>query len=98
MAYCNKCGAYIPDGLSACLACGYDETAEKKQNTGTAARSTSDIIRERMEEQRKARQEENRRWAEQEETRRRQQEEALYRRQQEEAMRREFEGRGTRRR
>lgn len=28
MAYCNKCGAYIPDGQSKCLACGYDETEE----------------------------------------------------------------------
>ena len=27
MAYCKKCGAYIPDGLSACLACGYDDVA-----------------------------------------------------------------------
>lgn len=28
MAYCKKCGAYIPDGQTACLACGYDESAE----------------------------------------------------------------------
>ena len=28
MAYCKKCGAYIPDGQSQCLACGYDESAE----------------------------------------------------------------------
>ena len=76
MAYCNKCGAYIPDGLSACLACGYDESAQTKKNTGAAAKSTSDIVRERMEEQRRARQEENRRWAEQEESRRRQQEQS----------------------
>ena len=76
MAYCNKCGAYIPDGLSACLACGYDESAQTKKNTGAATKSTSDIVRERMEEQRRARQEENRRWAEQEESRRRQQEQS----------------------
>ena len=76
MAYCKRCGAYIPDGLSACLACGYDESAQTKKNTGAAAKSTSDIVRERMEEQRRARQEENRRWAEQEESRRRQQEES----------------------
>ena len=76
MAYCNKCGAYIPDGLSACLACGYDESAQTKKNTGAAAKSTSDIVRERMEEQRRARQEENRRWAEQEESRRRHQEQS----------------------
>lgn len=28
MAYCKKCGAYIPDGQTQCLACGYDESAE----------------------------------------------------------------------
>lgn len=28
MAYCNKCGAYIPDGQSKCLACGYNESEE----------------------------------------------------------------------
>ena len=44
MSYCKKCGAYIPDGLSACLACGYDETAQTKKDTGTAAKSTSDIV------------------------------------------------------
>ena len=26
MPYCKSCGAYIPDGLTACLACGYDDT------------------------------------------------------------------------
>ena len=35
MAYCDKCGAYIPDGQTKCLACGYDEAAEEKQNTVT---------------------------------------------------------------
>ena len=29
MAYCKSCGAYIPDGLNTCLACGFDEGAEK---------------------------------------------------------------------
>ena len=77
MAYCNKCGAYIPDGLSACLACGYDENAQTKENTATAsAKSKNDAVRQRLEEQRKARQEENRRWAEQEEARRQQQEQS----------------------
>ena len=31
MAYCLKCGAYIPDGQSGCLACGYDPEEEKKK-------------------------------------------------------------------
>ena len=42
MAYCKSCGAYIPDGQLVCLACGYDESAEKKSSTagsGSAAAS-----------------------------------------------------------
>ena len=37
MAYCKSCGAYIPDGQSACLACGYDETAEQGRASGSAS-------------------------------------------------------------
>ena len=74
MAYCKKCGAYIPDGLSACLACGYDENLANQDNAAAKTRVANDVVRERLEEQRRARQEENRRWAEQEEQRRRQQE------------------------
>lgn len=37
MAYCKSCGAYIPDGVTACIACGYDEAAEQQK---TSARST----------------------------------------------------------
>lgn len=37
MAYCKSCGAYIPDGQTACLACGYDENAEKTKTSGSAA-------------------------------------------------------------
>ena len=37
MAYCKSCGAYIPDGQTACLACGYDESAEAARSSGTAA-------------------------------------------------------------
>ena len=37
MAYCKSCGAYIPDGQTACLACGYDETAQQSKSSGTAA-------------------------------------------------------------
>ena len=36
MAYCKSCGAYIPDGQTICLACGYDENAEKKTTSGTS--------------------------------------------------------------
>ena len=37
MAYCKSCGAYIPDGQTACLACGYDETAQQSKSSGSAA-------------------------------------------------------------
>jgi len=41
MAYCKRCGAYIPDDLTACLACGYDDFAEKQkaaaESSGAAA-------------------------------------------------------------
>lgn len=30
MAYCDKCGAYIPGGQTKCLACGYDPEEEKR--------------------------------------------------------------------
>ena len=39
MAYCKNCGAYIPDGQNVCLACGYDENAEKQKSTGSGAAS-----------------------------------------------------------
>ena len=64
MAYCKKCGAYIPDGLTACLACGFDENLAAKENADTVAKTVNDRIKEELEEQRRARQEENRRWAE----------------------------------
>lgn len=34
MNYCPNCGAYIPDGATKCVACGYD-TEEKEKNTQT---------------------------------------------------------------
>ena len=46
MAYCVRCGAYIPEGQSICLACGYDpeaaqialrEKAEKEKNANSGA-------------------------------------------------------------
>ena len=39
MAYCKKCGAYIPDELTACLACGYDDLAEQQKGSSGAAAS-----------------------------------------------------------
>lgn len=39
MAFCDKCGAYIPDGQTACLACGYDaaESAKAEQEKAQQA-------------------------------------------------------------
>ncbi len=85
MAYCVKCGAYIPDGQKGCLACGYDPDTEMK--AAEAARSSSAAaqaqyqktkaenaeLRRRLEEQRKRSQEQNRQWAEQERRRREEQ-------------------------
>ena len=91
MAYCKKCGAYIPDGLSACLACGYDEAAEANQNGAAAAREQqNEDFRLKYEEERRRRQEDNRKWAEQERQRCLEEEERL-RRQAEERARRQAE-------
>ena len=80
MAYCLKCGAYIPDGQTVCLACGYNPADEekkkaesKKSRTGGAAyqySSSNEELRRRLEEQRKRTQEKNRQCAEQERVRR----------------------------
>lgn len=79
MAYCKNCGAYIPDELTACLACGFDEHAEqasaavrKKRAEQTAQ---EEDLRQVMHRHRMLQQEKNRQWAEQEKARREQQEE-----------------------
>ena len=38
MAYCNECGAYIPDGRTKCLACGYDAAEAEKSGEGDEAK------------------------------------------------------------
>ena len=86
MAYCRKCGAYIPDGQDACLACGFDETAEKANAAASAAaydfagKTEEDIraeeaARARAEKHRRDQQELHRKWAETEQRRRRMEEE-----------------------
>lgn len=77
MGYCTSCGAYIPDGQTKCLACGYDEAAKQQgaaQATAKAPASSgkehkyrqfdSDFLRQQLDEQRKRQQENNRKWAE----------------------------------
>ena len=79
MAYCKKCGAYIPDGIGACLACGFDENAGKAAAAAEAERKAAkkaqnDDMNEILERHRKLQQEKNRQWAEQEYERRQKQE------------------------
>lgn len=78
MGYCTSCGAYIPDGQTKCLACGYDEAAREQKSSGQAAAKEntsagsqrkyrqfdSDFLRQQLDEQRKRQQENNRKWAE----------------------------------
>ena len=73
MAYCDKCGAYIPDGQSKCLACGFDP-AEEEKRAAQAARQQADQ-RAKAEQRRRERQEINKKWAESEQQRRRERQE-----------------------
>ena len=43
MAYCDRCGAYVPDGQTRCFACGYDPAApaEIKHEAPAAAASAA---------------------------------------------------------
>ena len=72
MAYCEKCGAYIPDGQSKCLACGFDG-AEEERRAAQAARQQEDQ-RAQVEQRRRERQEINKKWVESEQRRRERQE------------------------
>lgn len=51
MAYCKSCGAYIPEGLTACIACGYDPVAEEqkaaREDSASAAKKESEKKRGR---------------------------------------------------
>lgn len=90
MAYCDKCGAYIPDGQSKCLACGFDP-AEEEKRAAQAARQQADQ-RAQAEQRRRERQEINKKWAESEQQRRRNMEELERRRKEaEEKAKREAE-------
>lgn len=90
MAYCDKCGAYIPDGQSKCLACGFD-SAEEEKYAAQAARQQEDQ-RAKAEQRRRERQELNKKWAESEQQHRRNMEELERRRKEaEEKARREAE-------
>ena len=90
MAYCDKCGAYIPDGQSKCLACGFDP-AEEEKRAAQAARQPANQ-RAQAEQRRRERQEINKKWAESEQQHRRNMEELERRRKEaEEKAKREAE-------
>ena len=70
MPYCDRCGAYIPDELSACLACGYDKDQETAKQAAAAAQAHREqeekFAREEAEKRRAQRQAYERSWAEEE--------------------------------
>lgn len=72
MAYCEKCGAYIPDGQSKCLACGFGPAEEEKRAAQAAQQQENQ--RAQAEQRRRERQEINKKWAESEQRRRERQE------------------------
>ena len=84
MAYCGKCGAYIPDGMTRCLACGYDEHAEQTA-AQYAYKYDEAQAKKDYEAERERKQENNRKWAQEEYARRKQQQAEDARRAREEA-------------
>ena len=94
MAYCDRCGAYIPDGWTSCPACGYDSEQEAKQNQQAAAAKAHQAEqekydREEAEKRRAQRQAYDKVWAENEQRRRREEEEFRRRQQEQEERARE---------
>lgn len=75
MAYCVRCGAYIPEGQSVCLACGYDpeaaqlaaskKAAENNTRSGSASAARQYSSKSSNEELRKRLEEQRRRSQEQ---------------------------------
>lgn len=57
MSFCDKCGAYIPIGETACPACGYDPEAEAKKAKEAAERAAEEERRRAAEEARREREE-----------------------------------------
>ena len=55
MSFCDKCGAYIPIGETACPACGYDPEAEAKKAAEAAERAAEEERRHAAEEARRER-------------------------------------------
>jgi uncharacterized Zn finger protein (UPF0148 family)/uncharacterized membrane protein len=94
MAYCDRCGAYIPDGWTACPGCGYDkekETAQAQQAAAAQAHQAEQekFAREEAEKRRAQRQAYDKVWAENEQRRRREEEEFRRRQQEQEERNRQ---------
>ena len=68
--YCSKCGAYIPEGETVCVACGTDSSMFQV-NSGTAQASAvasapaSDEYRQTLEQKQREQQQKSKEWAEQ---------------------------------
>lgn len=75
MPYCKSCGAYIPDGITACIACGFDESVKPASAAAETQKKNeqNEDLREILERHRKLQQEKNKQWAETEKARREQQ-------------------------
>jgi uncharacterized membrane protein len=52
MGYCTSCGAYVPDGQTKCLACGFDENAAKTETSSAAAATAGAAAAKAPEEER----------------------------------------------
>ena len=55
MGYCTSCGAYIPDGQSKCLACGFDENAEKEKASASSGGGAAAAAAKAPQQERKER-------------------------------------------
>ena len=66
--YCSKCGAYIPEGETVCVACGTDSSVADLSGgaaqTGAAATATEEY-RQTLEQKQREQQQKNKEWAEQ---------------------------------
>ena len=99
MAYCSKCGAYIPDGMTRCLACGYDDHAEQTA-AQYAYKYDEAQAKKDYEAERQRKQQASRKWAQEEYERRRrvEAEDAARRAEQARKAREEAAGRAKRER
>ncbi len=73
MAYCKNCGAYIPDGQTVCLACGYQERPQQAAAAAAAPKKEpqrDDDLNEVMDRHRQLQKEKSMQWAKQEKERR----------------------------